>query len=831
MIQINFKKKQIKIIFTVLLAGLGILSMALKPKPILAAERISLSLPIFGEFHLSVDSLEVFAREGKITSEFNFYAKRLKPETLTRLRQILQKRFDVSPTTVSRMTNMPMGEQFLKQIGQAIYTHPGRNGLYAIRAALILAAADAEGLTPINVMRHFPTQEIQLNTKSISSLIDETANFLAYNEATTKAIAQQANSEVASQRKANYEQLPDLRQPGSFAVNQKTMTFEIEQVRQTQMGFADSYSLDADIYLPEGLVKPAPLVVLTHGFSSDRSHFQYLAEHLASHGYVVLVPEHIGSNSEYKEAFLRGELSVDVSPLEFYSRPLDITHLLDEIENHSEFQGLIDWEQVGVLGHSFGGNTALVVSGAPLNRARIRQVCQRNKPSLNASRLLQCRASSLPPGEYNLRDPRIKAVVGVNPVTSSILGPESMSQITIPTMILAGNEDIVTPFIEEQAHPFLWLKTQKKYLGVMVVASHNSTSSEEGASKLPEILTGVRPDLARSYLKAMSLAFFEVHLRDRSDYQPYLSSAYAQSMSSNQELSLYLVKNLTSEQLKQAYGDQPPTPPIPEPLVAVSPPKKQSVLAEIKKTQKLKIAMRTDAAPFGYIAQEGLWTGYCGNLADSLGKYLAQQLNIPSGLEVVKLPSNLENRFELVREDTVHLECGPNTIRADQEEVSFSDPFYASGSHFLVTNGNAAKVNPENSLEDLQTGVLENTTTAQFLQNTYPEAEIVYFPAEKGRMEGVTAVTNGKIDAFVSDGVLLFGEIDRRGLTRENYQLIPEKPLTCDFYGLILPEGDTQWQKTVNTFIRSQQVQKLQYEWLGEYFPKAVADLDYCLNK
>ena len=60
---------------------------------------------------------------------------------------------------------------------------------------------------------------------------------------------------------------------------------------------------------------------------------------------------------------------------------------------------------------------------------------------------------------------------------------------------------------------------------------------------------------------------------------------------------------------------------------------------------------------------------------------------------------------------------------------------------------------------------------------------------------------------------------------------MPEKPLTCDFYGLILPEGDTQWQKTVNTFIRSQQVQKLQYEWLGEYFPKAVADLDYCLNK
>ena len=266
-------------------------------------------------------------------------------------------------------------------------------------------------------------------------------------------------------------------------------------------------------------------------------------------------------------------------------------------------------------------------------------------------------------------------------------------------------------------------------------------------------------------------------------------------------------------------------------VVAVSTEKERNILAEIQKTKTLKIAMRSDAAPFGYITQDGLWTGYCGDLANSLGKYLAQKLNIPSGIEVIKLPSNLENRFELVREDAVHLECGPNTIRTDQDNVSFSDAFFASGSHFLVTNGNAAKVNLENGLEDIQTGVLENTTTAEFLQETYPQAELVYFQAEKGRMEGVTAVTNGSIDAFVSDGVLLFGEIDRRNLARENYQLIPEKPLTCDFYGLILPKGDSQWQQTVNAFIRTQQIEKLQYEWLGEYFPKAVADLDYCLNK
>jgi predicted dienelactone hydrolase len=621
-----------------------------------------------------------------------------------------------------------------------------------------------------------------------------------------------------------------LTRSGSDAVAKKTMTFEVNQVRQTPLGFTDSYSLNADVYLPEGLTQPAPLAVLTHGFTSDRTHFQYVAEHLASHGYVVLVPEHIGSNSEYKEAFLRGELSVDVSPLEFASRPLDITYLLDIIENHEEFQGLIDWSQVGVLGHSFGGNTALVVSGAPLNQTRISQVCQENQLSLNPSILLQCRASSLPPGEYNQRDPRIKAAVAVNPVTSSILGPESMRQIAIPTMILAGNEDIVAPFVEEQAHPFLWLNTENKYLGVMVVGSHNSTSSEEGAKQLPDLLKGVRPDLARGYLKAMSLAFFEVHLRDRTDYEPYLSAAYARAISSDKDLIFYLVQSLTSEQLEQAHGDTPPTPPIPESLVAVSPKNQEDVLAEIEKTKTLKVAMRSDAAPFGYITPQGLWTGYCEDLANSLGEHLAQKLNIDSEIEVIKLPSNLDNRFELVSENTVHLECGPNSIQSDREDVSFSDFFFASGSQFLVTNDSAAKIDFDNGLEGVQVGVLPETTTDLYVRETYPQANITYFEGKKGRTEAVKAVTNGSIDGFVSDGVLLLGEIDRQNLSPENYQLVPEKPLTCDFYGLILPEGDTQWHNTVNAFLRGEQVEESQHKWLGEYFPQAVSNLDYCIN-
>ena len=823
------RKRLFRIIFTGIISSVG--AIALKAQPSQAAERISFSIPIFGEFNLSVDSLEVYAAEGRITQEFDFYAKRFDDKTLTRVRQLLQRKFEVNPTVLYKLTNSAIGERFLRQMGQNIYTHPQRNGIYAIRAAILLAATDQEGLTVTNVMRKFPTEEIQINTKSILSLIKEASNFLSYKESAVKTITEIADQEITAQSPVDYQQLPDIRQPGKYSVRQIAKTFEIGRFRQTTIGFTDSYNLDTDVYLPEDLSQPAPVAIITHGFSSSRTYFDYLAEHLASHGYIVLVPEHIGSNEEYKEAFLRGELSVDVSPIEFYSRPEEIIYLLNNVEADSELNPLINWEQVGIFGHSFGGYTALATAGAPINQPRINQVCQENKPSLNISLLLQCRASGLPPGDFNLQDSRIKAVIAANPVTSDVLGVESLREIDIPTMMLGGSQDKVAPFIVEQAHPFLWLKTQHKYLGVMAGGIHTYELNDPEAEVSSGIFANPRPQLRRDYLKAMSLAFFEVHVRNNSDYQPYLSSAYAKHIS-DQELPLHLVKSLTVEQLEQTYGSPPPTTAIPESIVAATPKKPENVLADIRNTKTLKIAMRSDAPPFGYIDnRQDLWTGYCGDLADSLGSYLSDQLDIPGGIDVKTIPSTLENRFELVANNIAHLECGPNTINPKMTDVSFSKPFFITGTRFLVTRDNANKIDLNSNLEGIQTGVLQDSTTAEYIQSTYPKTKTVLFQGTRGRIEGIKAITNGEINAFVSDGVLLLGELARQNLASEDYQLLPEQPLTCDLYGLILPQGQSEWNSLVNKFIDQDQTREVGDEWLKDYLEQALSDADYCLNQ
>ncbi len=149
---------------------LAIISTFLLPKPAISAERIYL---LYGplKFSLSVEALETYAIEGKITSEFAFYAKQFDEPTLLKLRQMLRKRYDLNPVTLYRFTHTPMVEEILKRMGQIISTHPSRNGFYAIRGALILAATHQQGWTLIDVMRHFPTQGISIKTELAMELL------------------------------------------------------------------------------------------------------------------------------------------------------------------------------------------------------------------------------------------------------------------------------------------------------------------------------------------------------------------------------------------------------------------------------------------------------------------------------------------------------------------------------------------------------------------------------------------------------------------------------------------------------------------------------------
>ncbi|MDJ0601592.1 MAG: alpha/beta hydrolase [Crocosphaera sp.] len=152
--------------------GISFVLIPLIPRPVLSAETLYF---IYGplKFPLSVDSLEIYAEEGRITKEFSFFASQFDEKTLIELRETLQKRHTISGVKFARLLRTPLMEDLLKSMGEIFSTHPNSNGFYAIRGALISAAIHQpeEGWTAIDVMRQFPTEGISINTELATKMM------------------------------------------------------------------------------------------------------------------------------------------------------------------------------------------------------------------------------------------------------------------------------------------------------------------------------------------------------------------------------------------------------------------------------------------------------------------------------------------------------------------------------------------------------------------------------------------------------------------------------------------------------------------------------------
>ncbi|MGA7937596.1 MAG: alpha/beta hydrolase [Kovacikia sp.] len=514
--------------------------------PVAAAEKIVLSYGIL-ERSVSISSLDTYARTGKIDSELAWYARHASPQQLTQLQQGLLTPIPLNSVEVSQFLYTSIGERLLGRLGEVIQMDSRQPGFYAIRAALIMAAADPEGFTPLTILRRFPSTRIEINLARSLEIANTLETLLNQSNRAFSLVEEQSSLEASTTPVS----LPgeDLRQRGVLTWKKQAITLT-DRTRDRRF--------PVDLYLPQS-PKSHPIIVISHGLGSDLSSFTYLAEQLASHGFVVAVPEHPGSNTRQLQALLDGRAAEVTNPKEFIDRPLDIKFLLDELTRLAQadptLQGQLNLQQVGVIGQSFGGYTVLALAGAPIRFQQLQTSCRALDDSLNLSLLLQCLALQLPNRQYDLVDARIKAAIAVDPIDSSVLGPESLSQIKIPVMLVAGSADTVAPALPEQIQPFTWLTSINRYLVLIQNATHFSTiqPSSDDAVPIPPQVIGPNPALARRYLSALGVAFFKTYVANQASYRPYLSATYARAIS-QEPLRLNLVRLLTEAQLAQVIG-------------------------------------------------------------------------------------------------------------------------------------------------------------------------------------------------------------------------------------------------------------------------------------
>ncbi len=537
----------------VLLGG----AVVLTALPGRAAERLTLSYGLL-ERSITLQTLEKYADSGELDNDLYVYTRYVKPEQRDQLRKALRLKSDLSPVAVSQFLYSPQGDILLKRLGQLIQPESRDNGSLAIRAALILAADDREGLTPLTVLKRFPTRGIRVDLQKTLALVGELDAIVGRTNRVSKAIAKQAEAEAIAAPLNNPALIPKLANRGKLRWTRQRLNL-VDNGRITVTGFVKPRAFLADLYLPvtgQSVAvrsRKVPLIVISHGLGSNITTFQYLAEHLASYGFAVALLEHPGSNTKQMQALVNGLAAEAATPSEFVDRPLDAKFLLDELQRRG--LGNLDLTRVGMLGQSFGGYTTLALAGAPINFPSIEAACttEQQVNTFNISLLLQCRAGTLPQKDYQLADPRIAAAIAINPIASVVLGEPGLRQVTVPTMMVAGNADTVAPALLEQILPFSWLGSRDRYFVQVDRSTHFSFLGEEEKGNdplpVPAEIMGPTPEVTRNYMRALSLAFFRTHLLNQPGFRQYLTAAYGRSITQD-PLRLDLIKSIDGGILK-----------------------------------------------------------------------------------------------------------------------------------------------------------------------------------------------------------------------------------------------------------------------------------------
>lgn len=266
---------------------------------------------------------------------------------------------------------------------------------------------------------------------------------------------------------------------------------------------------------PDRSAAPYPLILYSPAHGQTAREQQFYVNHLASQGFVVAAVNHPS----------------DLSPKNWLDRPLDVQITLDYLTAliDDPLVGMMDTNNVGVTGMSFGGYTAFAMGGAQIEAGSFVELCPEKirgyldglpdaTKGIEKCDLILDYANQLGLVTDDLwkpfsTDERIHALLAMAPYDlSDIYGGSGLAPVAAPTFILTGSLDSM---FTGQEFAYQHLGSAARYFMSVNDAGHVFAFDSE-----------VTPEQA-AYIKHFATAFFGFYLQGNADDANYLTREFA----------------------------------------------------------------------------------------------------------------------------------------------------------------------------------------------------------------------------------------------------------------------------------------------------------------
>lgn len=227
-------------------------------------------------------------------------------------------------------------------------------------------------------------------------------------------------------------------------------------------------------------------------------------------------------------------------------------------------------------------------------------------------------------------------------------------------------------------------------------------------------------------------------------------------------------------------------------------------LSTITSNGVIKIGVKNDFEPFGFINEKNQVVGFDVDIA----KFIAKELNVSVELVTVtsdnRIPQLLEQKIDLIIASMTHK-------KVRDKDIDFSISYYFDGQGILAKN--ALVASSYNDFNGKKIGTLAGSASGKVFEAISPLAKVSYYDTVDLLF---AAFDKGEIDAITSDSTFLSVKAKK---SNGKYKMIGT-PFTIEPYGVGIRENESNLRDEVNfaiqKMVKSGYYDEIYLKWFGQ---------------